>query len=196
MVTRRWRRSQGGAAVLGLALLAVGLAPGTAGAARQVAEGSTTATEACKVSLGSVTADGDHAGQDVTATISADDDRLPDRRGRGVPGRAGEAQQHLRRRARHSGDDISGLTILGDSMYDVAYETFWGGETDPVGRSAEQGRWWLGCLHRLRDLHPRDAYRLREPRSTGCAATACCSGGRSTATASGTAPARTPGSRR
>jgi hypothetical protein len=131
MVTTRRTCRQGGAAVLGLALLAVGLAPGTAGAARQVAEGSTTATAACKISLGSVTADGDHGGQDVTATSP------PTTTGRktfaeGVfPAGQARLSSYFVVEPDTQGDDISGRTILGDAMYNVAYETFWSGEIDP-----------------------------------------------------------------
>ncbi len=130
MVTRQRTRRQG-AAVLGLALLAVGLAPGTAGAATQVAERLITATDACKVSLGSVTADGDHAGQDVTATSppTTTGSRIA------VEGVFPAGQARLSStfvvEPDTQGDDISGRTILGDSMYNVAYETFWTGEIDP-----------------------------------------------------------------
>ncbi|TCO35606.1 hypothetical protein EV652_101490 [Kribbella steppae] len=144
MVTTRSTRRQGGAAVLGLALLAVGLAPGTAGAARQVAEGSTTATAACKISLASVTADGDHGGQDVTATSPPTATSRHTVREGVLPAGQARLSSTFVVEPDTQGNDISGRTILGDSMYDVAYETHWGGETDPVGppRLTKVGGGW------------------------------------------------------
>jgi hypothetical protein len=131
MVTRRNTRRQGGAAALGLALLVAGLAPGTASAARQVAEGATTAADACKISLGSVTAGGDHGRQVVTATSP------PTTTGRQTvavglfPAGQANLSSYFVSEADTQGDDISGRAVLGDSMYNVSYETFWSGEIDP-----------------------------------------------------------------
>ncbi len=131
MVTRRRTRTRGGAAVLGLALLTVSLAPGTAGAATQVAEGSTTAADACKVSLGSVSANGDHVGQEITATSPPTTTSRQTVAAGLFPAGQAKLSSYFVVEPDTQGNDISGRAVLGESMYDVAYETFWTGEIDP-----------------------------------------------------------------